>query len=483
MAKSTPSDRKTGAKKAPRKSGQTELEPVEDAIVSEEEDATETTVLNLDEKYASQDTDTTEALAEVEDTIAAVDEASEDAAQDISEEIENAETLLEGTNETVDEVEAAVENADDIDPPTDTNDAEPTAEPVVAPTAPRKGGFFPLLLGGLVAGGIGFGASTYLNTQNNGEDTFEAEMTKSLGDQTEAVQSLTTRIDAVESAQEGFNLAPLQESIDGNSTTLQDALTEVTTLSGTVAEFGNRLAAIEKQPLAEAVSPEAIAAYERELEELRDVLDTRKTEIEELVANERAAMEASVTEQRSAIEALAAAADQAESSAEEKANLAAARNAMVDVSNAIDKGVPYGDALTSLTETGAIDVPELLVSAAEDGAPSQNSLTEAFPGLAYAALTQARKEKTQEEGHSFSNFLQTQLGGRSVVPREGDDPDAVLSRAEAAVNSSDIETAISELSALPDSIQPIFSDWVASATARKDILAAAAQLAQELNQK
>jgi hypothetical protein len=40
-------------------------------------------------------------------------------------------------------------------------------------------------------------------------------------------------------------------------------------------------------------------------------------------------------------------------------------------------------------------------------------------------------------------FVQGQVGGRAVAPREGDDPDAVLSRVQAAVSAGDLEAALS----------------------------------------
>ncbi len=475
MAKTTPSDPKAGAKRASAKSKQSDLDPTEVATATET-DATEADVAATEPSVGTDEP--AETIAPGPDT----DKMSDALAK-----------VVEGTETNSEETDDKVEPAADEDAPIDMSPAEedisePEAEPQAIPepvvaAEPRKGGVFPLMLGGLIAGGIGFGASTYMNINGSETDAFKTEIAQTVGGQAETLDTLATRIDAVEAAQNSVDLAAIQGGIDGNATVLQDMLGEIGTLSDAVAAFDSRLSAIEKQPLAEAVSPEAIAAYERELEELRTVLDERKTEIEDLVASERAAMEASVAEQRATIEALASAADQAEASAEEKAALAAARSAMINVTSAVQSGVPYGDALAALMDTAMIDVPEVLTTAAADGAPSQDSLTEAFPNLAFAALAQARKEKTAEEGHTLGNFLQTQLGGRSVVPREGDDPDAVLSRAEAAVKSGDLETALSELTALPDTVQPIFADWVASATTRKDVLGAAAQLAQELNQK
>ena len=69
---------------------------------------------------------------------------------------------------------------------------------------------------------------------------------------------------------------------------------------------------------------------------------------------------------------------------------------------------------------------------------------------------------------------------RSVAPREGDDPDAVLSRAEAAIKSGDLETTLTELDTLPEDAQAVIADWRAEADARVAARAAADALAQRL---
>ena len=66
-------------------------------------------------------------------------------------------------------------------------------------------------------------------------------------------------------------------------------------------------------------------------------------------------------------------------------------------------------------------------------------------------------------------FLQGQIGGRSLSPRDGDDPDAILSRAQGAVDQGDLSLALAELSALPAPAQAVFSDWVAQVEARLSV--------------
>ena len=78
------------------------------------------------------------------------------------------------------------------------------------------------------------------------------------------------------------------------------------------------------------------------------------------------------------------------------------------------------------------------------------------------------------------SFFQRQLGARSVTPREGDDPDAVLSRIEAAVKAGDLSTALTEAEALPPEAQDAMGDWLSQATTRNDAVTAAKALADTL---
>ena len=78
-------------------------------------------------------------------------------------------------------------------------------------------------------------------------------------------------------------------------------------------------------------------------------------------------------------------------------------------------------------------------------------------------------------------FLQRQLEVRSVAPRDGDDADAILSRAEAALINGQLDLALSELATLPEPAAAAMADWTATAAARQAAVTAADTLAQSLN--
>nr|WP_252727041.1 mitofilin family membrane protein [Paracoccus sp. C2R09] len=69
------------------------------------------------------------------------------------------------------------------------------------------------------------------------------------------------------------------------------------------------------------------------------------------------------------------------------------------------------------------------------------------------------------EGNLLTNFLRAQTGARSVAPRDGDDTDAILSRAENTLNGGDVAATVGELDALPQPAADAsaMADWLARA--------------------
>jgi hypothetical protein len=70
---------------------------------------------------------------------------------------------------------------------------------------------------------------------------------------------------------------------------------------------------------------------------------------------------------------------------------------------------------------------------------------------------------------------------RSITSREGTDPDAILSRVEAAMQSGNIEAALKEIKTLPLPAQNAMNTWAVKAQARYEVVAAANALAGKLS--
>ncbi len=335
----------------------------------------------------------------------------------------------------------------------------------------RKGGFVPMALGGIVAAALGFGAAQFTDMNLFGApepNPFEQEAKASIDAQSQQIANLEAGLGEAQKAIGIIDLNPIMSSVAGVEDTLSGLTDNVTALDASIAGLDSRITAIEKAPVAEAVGPEAIAAYERELEELRLAITAQKQAVEE---------------QKAEIQAMAEKALAANANAEEQATIASSRNALAELIALAQAGKPYGEPLLLLTANG-VEVPTALSAAAADGVPTITALASEFPDLARDALSVARRAAPAEEGGGgLATFLSNQLGARSVTPREGNDPDAVLSRAEAAVKAGDLDTALSELQALPAEAQAVLADWVSRANSRKDALAAAQSLAQDLNKE
>ena len=124
-------------------------------------------------------------------------------------------------------------------------------------------------------------------------------------------------------------------------------------------------------------------------------------------------------------------------------------------------------------------MPPALSGPAADGVPTLTELVDSYPEAARAALDASIRANVDGGAFDrFTAFLRVQTGARSLEPREGDDPDAILSRAEAAVRAGDLAQALTELAALPEDGQAAMAGWTQSARTRLDALEAAQGLTQ-----
>jgi hypothetical protein len=115
---------------------------------------------------------------------------------------------------------------------------------------------------------------------------------------------------------------------------------------------------------------------------------------------------------------------------------------------------------------------------ATNGAPTVATLQAAFPGVADAILA-ASSELDPDAGFidrlfSFGSGLVTV---RPVGPIEGDTPDAVVSRMQAAVTRADLAGALAEREKLPPAGQNASATWAAGAADRNAIDSIVEQLA------
>ncbi len=363
--------------------------------------------------------------------------------------------------------------AEDAPKPAATPPSRPnrTPDPKPAPQPKRRGGAVPLIFGGLIAGGIGYGAATYLpeymGTASNSDDALNA-LQQSDADLATQVETLRSELADVAARPQSPDLSEPLDGLGAQLTAVQDQLGGIST---DVAGLSDRIALLEKRPMNDAVSPEAVAAYEAELARLREDVTAQSAELATVAATAKseiqAALDAAAAQEAKAVEITQRGNQQA----------AAAR-----VQAALAAGASYGEPLAELAGAG-VAVPDVLAANAETGVVTVVALQDQFPDLARAALAAARSSEGPAEGESgLSSFFKSQLGVRSLAPQDGDGPDAVLSRAQFAVTETRIADALSELETLPDAAKAVFADWKSQADTRTAALAAADALSASLAQ-
>lgn len=374
--------------------------------------------------------------------------------------VEPVDTDLMAMVEATDPISQA--KAPETAPP--VTEAKPaTPEPTPAPqpaTAPRRSGggvFLGMVLGAVVAAGAGIGTLRYApQLLGQPQATADPATAQAVAEMQAQMADLTARLDSLPAADPTLpdRLAKLEQASPPDTAALQ-------------ARIDDLSARIDALPAATATAAPASA----DLQELRDQIAALQSgvAVSDKANALAAAAEARLAEARDAAEAL--------KTATEAATAATLRQAAIGrIGAALETGAPFAGALGDL---GA-DVPPVLAEHAETGLPSISSLQAAFPDAARRALEAAiNADMGASWTERVTNFLRSQTGARSLTPREGDDPDAILSRAEAALAKGDVGGALAEVATLPDPAKAAMADWTAKADLRQQAVQALTALAAQ----
>ncbi|MEM8776158.1 MAG: hypothetical protein AAGF53_14060 [Pseudomonadota bacterium] len=280
---------------------------------------------------------------------------------------------------------------------------------------------------------------------------------------TPQIDALKTRITTIEEQPEVKqeipdipDIQPLENQLSSLSASIDDLKTQVSENAEALNALGSRLDKLETAGVKGSISEDAAAAYERELETAEAFIRAQRVEIEELIAEAKSV----------------------EDQADEAARSAVTRAAVSRILAAIDSGASFDGPLGDLRAVG-VSIPDGLSAVSSTGVPSLTSLQQSFPDAARNALS-ASRSVTEGEG-GFTEFLRSQLGARSLEPKEGDDPDAVLSRAEAALRDGRMNDVLAELDGLPDEGLNELSDWSGQLKQRLSAVEAAQSLSETVN--
>ncbi|MEP1586238.1 MAG: hypothetical protein ABJR46_04920 [Tateyamaria sp.] len=344
---------------------------------------------------------------------------------------EPSETLAEGETDVVEVLEVSDES---LAP----EDADLVVAAPIQPE-PKQASVLPLIFAGILTAALGFIAarSDFLSESPPiPTPQIDPAIAEGLADVTDRLAALETTV--------------------AKSADLDPIAAEIGDLSERTATLKAQVDALAERPQVVDVNvPED--ALNAALADLRDTADNQQAEIDELLADARLIR----------------------SDTQAEANATLQRAALSRIMSAVDTGSPFAAALGDLEQVSGSDVPDALKSAADEGVIPLATLQESFPDAARNGLAAARNNS--EESSGLSGFLQRQLGTRSVEPREGSDPDAVLSRMEAAMRAGHLGDALAEVDQLPEPARDALATWLEQAQSRYDAVSAANALADRLS--
>lgn len=350
-----------------------------------------------------------------------------------------------------------------VPPPEDI--AEKTPPNVPPKPARQRNGLLGFVLGGAIVAGAGFGVARYVYPDTGSADAVLAFQARLDAKATEDAALRAQIADLVARPVASAPDATLGKRIGALESALADR-PDTAAVEARLTTLEDRLTAIEEASVGgQGVPAAAIAAMDREMKALRSEVEAQKGAASALTAD---------------IEAASAAAQARLDDAEAAAQVAAKQAALSHVRAAFETGAPLGPALEGVKQLGA-EVPATLAGAA-DGVPSLLALQDSFADPARAALDASiRADMGDGWADRLLAFLRSQSGARSLTPREGSDPDAVLSRADAALRDGNLQSALAELAALPPAGMETMARWVADAERRLDVEQAITDLSATLN--
>ncbi len=404
----------------------------------------------------------------------------------------------EPATDTVEPQRAEAPAADEV---AITSEAEPVSEPeserpmaaaepayVATPAQPapssQGGGFVAGLLGGALAVSAGVGGLWLTNPDlirgrapQPDLSPLEARLDEAAAARETLegqIAALRARLDEAPTAQPIADVADMEARVGQLESDLAAWADEmgarIERLSSAISVLEGRIAQVEARP--PVMEGDAGAVTGQMIDEMRAALEQQRAEVAALTEEARTRIEAAEAE---------AAAIQAQ--AEASARAAVARAAMSRLRGALDAGGPFSAALADLSSAAGATVPESLQAVAESGVPTVAELQAAFPEAARAGLAASVREELDADAGAMERlgaFLRAQTGARSITPRDGDDPDAILSRAEAALAEGRVADALALVTTLPPAGQDAMADWIAAAQSRLGALDAVEALSASL---
>jgi hypothetical protein len=329
------------------------------------------------------------------------------------------------------------------------------AKVAVTPAPSRRRSVLWPLIGGVLAAAVGFGAAQLV--PNGWPIGATTTLQAQLADEVAQVKTLQGKVlELVQQLQAVSSMADRVAKLEAAPPAAADPQ-QITALEA-------RVAALENRPASSGADPAAVAALRADVEAL-------KASGAGVISPElQASLDAKVKETEAKLAAI-------ETSAKAQADAAMTRAAIGQLAAALDRGAPYAAAVADLA---AAKLPAVLTDHAATGLPTLQSLQSEFPEAARTAIDATlRSNMGTSWSDRMKNFLRSQTGARALSPREGNDPDAILSRAEAALAKGDLPATLTEIAALPPEGQAALHAWQARAQLRLDAITAVQALSAQ----
>lgn len=440
MARHAPENRKVEKTLAKRKSPKTatKAKPTSGSATDDIVDA-----VAVDVTETSQDAPEADVIPDTapDSDASPTDDAGQDRDND------GAPVDAETTDIAADTAIDAETTADESPEPEPENTVQPA--PTHVQPEPERASILPMIFAGILTAVLGFFAARSDLLPASLRAPMPEAVAAELADITDRLATLETTVATLSESQSSAPASNVdQDQITAQIGDLSEQITAITPLTERVNELTARV---------DGLTPQLDSGASAAVAELRETATAQQAEIDKLLADARL------------IHTDAAA----------EANATLARAAVTRIVSAVDTGTPFAAAIGDLKDAGQTDISDALTAVAADGVLPLATLQDTYPDAARGALAAARS--TGENSSGLSGFLQRQLGARSVAPREGSDPDAVLSRIEAAVRAGRLGDALAEADQLPDPARDSMATWLEQAQTRYDAVTAANALAQRLS--
>ena len=363
-----------------------------------------------------------------------------------------------------------------------------SAKPERSPPATGGGGAGRAAIGGVVggvvalalAGGLQWGG--ILPAPDRGGDAADpavetlrqqvAELESRLGDQPAASGNTEAVEAALSEARERAGATEQRLSELGNEiTALRESISSGEAGEGPGLEaISDRLAALEEKTQGLSAGGETGAA----LEDVTSRISSMEASVQETSELASAASQ-TASDNAAALSTLKTEVDALKAQAEEAD--AAPRMALViaatTLKSAVERGTPYASELetyTAIAPEGEAEALAPLEANANSGVPSRAALAAEAPEVASRIVAATTRQAGDGGGGIIDNLMasaRSLVVVRPVGSVEGDGPDAIAARMEAAVVANDYEKALAEYEALPEAGKQAGADFAEKLRARQ----------------